>query len=759
MSRKRRSWSPRPAPIVGVEAAQARILRSLSHRTDRFSELLSRAAKTEYQGRVLVASSGLANAEYDEISRLATSAHDEFGHELDGAIANLRDLLTTGDPFFILAVVQDMNLLVPWGEYYEPTHEGSELKIELVAGLLACQSASAPRDRPTSHVMQAILDEIDHIQLVSLLFNLTKSPPGGLDAASLQFSSTMRWMSLRGASFASHAEELALELYRGQDDWMARSFGYTVADLIRVGKAVSGLREARRNELGQAGADAANAALACVEGASELDRQEAAGQAALAVIAVTEAGLRDAATVTTNAICASDPSLDHARVNAILADLSVAVGAVDPTAYRGLFDVNPLRERPFLEHDGTYLLALPGALSRDVDTLMESRVLMARHGFARQRARTLDHLAIAYLSRLLPAAATHPNLHYDGAELDGLVLFERTAIVLEGKASRISTAGQRGDLDRLRADVGGAVEDAWRQGARARDYLLRAGDSVFTNERGGEVLRIPAGQVREVVIVNPTLHELAGLAQQLPRLRSLGLFGAGEYPWSIYINDLRVIAETCENEAIFLHYLTWRNRLPLGERLTTVDEIDLWGAYLFGERFAGLSGGGRMILGNSSTDFDAYYDGLAGRGPRVEPPRKFLPDAIRAFVSKVATARPPGWREAAGVCLDLSIPELAFVEVKMRDLAREAAPGDPVALCAGRVLLVGVSRGTNPSVVLTVFDASENDPTFAVACRLGRSGEPEIAWGQYRKPVTFELSEFEKRAFAAAASSADAFGT
>lgn len=52
-----------------------------------------------------------------------------------------------------------------------------------------------------------------------------------------------------------------------------------------------------------------------------------------------------------------------------------------------------------------------------------------------------------------------------------------------------------------------------------------------------------------------------------------------------------------------------------------------------------------------------------------------------------------------------------------------------------------------------MFDAGEGDPSFAIACRLGRSAEPEIAWAQYRKAVTFDLSEFEERAFAAAARS------
>jgi hypothetical protein len=457
-------------------------------------------------------------------------------------------------------------------------------------------------------------------------------------------------------------------------------------------------------------------------------------------------------TVTADQICGHDESLDVGHVQAILGELSITVGSLDAASYGGLFDENPLRDRPFLEYQGQYMLALPGALSRDVDTLLESRLLAGSRGFSKQRAKTLDGLAVGYLGRLLPGAETYANLHYEGTELDGLALFERTALVVEGKGSGISVQGQRGDTTRLLRDIRDAVEDAWRQGSRAREYLLRAGDVVFTDERGTEVLRIPSGQVREVIIVNPTLHELAGVAQQLPRLRALGLFAAAEYPWSVFINDLRVIAETCENAAVFLHYLVWRNRLPLGDRITVTDEIDLWGSYLFCERFTGLQGGGRMIIGNASTDFDAYYDSLAGRGPKREPPRRFLPDSVRVFVSRLADTRPPGWREATGVCLDLSIPELAFVDTKLREVATEAALAGPVSLVAGRVLLLGLPRRMNASEALMLYDPGEGDPTFAVACRLGIAGEPEIAWAQYRKAFTFDLSDFEEQAFEAAAS-------
>jgi hypothetical protein len=747
MGKARRKERDRPAPIVGIEAAHDRVSVALSRRSDRFSQLLSRAARDERHGDVLMTTPGLTRQEHEELARLRPAAHEELGVELGAAIARLRGLLNAGDPFFIVSVVQDANLFVPWGEYYEPTHEGLESRVELVAGLLATQPVAATRDRPTAEAVQAILDEIDHVLLVNFLFNLTKPPSGDATVASLRFANTMRWMSIRGSSSAGHGEDLARELYGSQDVWMAESFGFTIVDVIKVGKAASELHAERRNAVGAAGADAANAELARWTSMSDPQQREAMGRAIMAVIAVTEGGLRDTATVSAELICGHDRSLDVGRVRAILSELSATVGSLDPASYRGLFEPNPLRDRPFLEHEGEYLLALAGAMTRDVDTLLESRVLKGRPGFSKQRAKTLDRLAVGYLGRLLPGAATYTNLHYEGTELDGLVLFERTALAVEGKGTGISVQGQRGDVDRLSRDIAAAVDDAWRQGSRARAFLLRAGDSVFTDKRGAELLRIQSGQVRDVIIVNPTLHELAGFAQQLPRLRALGLFKAGEYPWSIFINDLRVIAETCENPAVFLHYLVWRNRLPLGDRLTVTDEIDLWASYLLCERFTGLSRGGRMIIGNASTDFDAYYDGLAGRGPKREPPTKFLPESVRAFVSRLASTQPPGWREATGVCLDLSIPELAFVDANLREVASEAATAGPVSLVAGRVLLLGLTRRVNASEGLMLYNAGEGDPTFAIACRLGNAGEPEIAWAQYRKPFTFELSDFEERAF------------
>jgi hypothetical protein len=467
------------------------------------------------------------------------------------------------------------------------------------------------------------------------------------------------------------------------------------------------------------------------------------------LIEVFQRGVTAATSFTVDDLVAS--GLARARVEAILRELALSAGSLNPDQYGGLFDESPLVEHPFFEFGQRYVLAVPGMVLRDTVALLENRFMNGVRSFAKARAETLDALAVAHLTTLLPGSSGYTNLFYGDAEVDGLVLFEDIAFVVEGKGTELSVHAQRGDVVRLQRDLGRAVEEAWVQGARARESLLSDEEAIFRDASGNEVLRLPPGTVDEVVIVNPTLHELAGHAPQLPRLRSLGLFPAGEFPWSVYINDLRVIAETCENAAVFLHYLVWRSRLPLGERVTVTDELDLWGSYLLSERFGSLADGGNYLVGNASTDFDAYYAGIAGEGPERSKPRKLLEEPVKSFVERMARNRPPGWLDAAGVGLDLSLPELAFVCASARGVWKRAkSSGAPVVAEIGRVRLVGLPRGASVTDVITETERIAGEATFHIYVEGAKAKHGQIAWAKQVKPVTFDLSEHEKEVLKAA---------
>ncbi len=745
----------RPTPVAAIEMKHAELAERLAARGDRFSELLARSIRDQHVGGELITSSGLSDTERAELESLTEAAHASFQAEALEATSSLRELLAQGDPLYILSVIQASNLLARRGEYYEPTHRGFESKVELVAGLLLTQPASSDPPEIASRTIQAIHDALDTIMDLMFLRNLTAPKGEDLLAAELRFMGAWHWMTIRGTSYAHHGRELARAIYQPFDNWCLKKYGFEVNDVLRIAEAVHALWNERMNSLFAEAAAFANRVDEHIRTPEQRQKLPAEARAKFdspeaiktlvqrAAVEVYERGVREAASFTVDELV--ERGFPQDRVGAVLKELSISAGSLNEGDYTGLFDLSPLVEHPFFEFNGRFLLVVPGMLLRDTVAVLENRFMTGVRSFAKARAKTLDALAVEYLTQLVPESIGFTNLFYRGTELDGLVLFERRAFVVEGKGTPLSAQAQRGDVVRLRRDLERAVEEAWDQGARARDYTLSGEDAIFFDDAGEEVVRIPGGTVDDVFIVNPTLHELAGHAPQLPRLRGLGLFPDGEFPWSVFINDLRVISETCDNAAVFLHYLIWRNRLPLGDRVTVMDELDLWGSYLLCERFGSLADERHYIVGNSSTDFDAYYAGVLGEGPKAPKPRKFLEEPVRTFVDRMAKERPPGWLAAAGACLDLSIPELAFVCGRTRPMSKEAnRAGDVVITELGRVRLVALPRNVPLTDVMTAAEQDDSEATFDIYVRGSTARRGEIAWAKQVRPTTFDLSEYEK---------------
>jgi hypothetical protein len=239
----------RPTPVEAVALHHTKQAQMLAARPDRFSQLLSRLLKDEPTGQYVVTRRGLSEDEWAEMRALADEAHPGFRTELSDAIGRLRKLLALGDPLYIGARVQMSNLFGGWGTYYEPTHEGSEAKVELVVGLLATQAVAGTMGAPTDEEMQSIYDEIEHIQGVLLVYNVSKPRSADYDVAMLQTMGAMRWMTMRGNSYADHGQDLARAVYGPHDKWMLARYGFTIDDVIQLGLQVESLINTRFNEL------------------------------------------------------------------------------------------------------------------------------------------------------------------------------------------------------------------------------------------------------------------------------------------------------------------------------------------------------------------------------------------------------------------------------------------------------------------------------------------------------------------------------
>src|SRR5690606_36391718 len=162
-----------------------------------------------------------------------------------------------------------------------------------------------------------------------------------------------------------------------------------------------------------------------------------------------------------------------------------------------------------------------------------------------------------------------------------------------------------------------------------------------------------------------SLHEMGGHAVVPLKLKELGLFTDHDPPWSVFLNDLRVVVDLCRNPAEFLHYMVWRSRLPLGERVIAMDELDVFGAYVLSEgALERLDDEPDLVvyLARYTTDIDDYCLWRPEFGPRPAKPRKFSVPIVERFIDMQATERPPGWLDSCGAALDLTIQNLAAVE-------------------------------------------------------------------------------------------------
>lgn len=129
-----------PRPIPHMQERHARRQRWLAGRDDPFSQLASRAMGSAVEDGRLVMRGQLTEAERDEVRRLAPSAAINLLAEREALTVELRGVLAPLDPLRTISQVTLSNLLVGAGEYFEPSFTGSEVAIEIVAGLYASQA-------------------------------------------------------------------------------------------------------------------------------------------------------------------------------------------------------------------------------------------------------------------------------------------------------------------------------------------------------------------------------------------------------------------------------------------------------------------------------------------------------------------------------------------------------------------------------------------------------------------------------------------
>lgn len=332
-----------------------------------------------------------------------------------------------------------------------------------------------------------------------------------------------------------------------------------------------------------------------------------------------------------------------------------------------------VESKPLVEHAGEYHCYAPAlfyhyAVGILEDLLKERDQNYFGRRYAPQRAAYLEGRALGHLSDLLPGAEAYGPLYYrireeDGSykrvETDGVILYDNNVVIVEAKAGLFSDSARRGSLLRMRRDAKDLVDKAYGQAARTRKYISEEAVPRFEHEDGSEALVMrDKGQYENFYLVNVTLAHLGPVSARLSTLRALELVDGDGWPWSVFVDDLRVVSEILDSPSEFLLYLKGRIRSNDHGKVISFSELDLLGYFLqegleFEHEY--YDSYDRVILGVYDTPLVDHYEYLAGRMPTGPKPRLNAPEDLRQMVADLERAGRLGFTEVTTTLLRLGL--------------------------------------------------------------------------------------------------------
>lgn len=553
---------------------------------------------------------------------------DFSGRAIADAKGVIRDSLAPFDAIQTLAAIVVFSTFGAAETYSEPNTAASG-RIEYVASTLlerddpaGLQVMSTAQTNRAAGAIQRALDAADEIAR-NTIFTILSKAEGAADplrriAAYLQLLEA----AIRGPGYESQAKEILADLFADPalEAALTRTIGFTAADAVAIEEALTRLVESRFN-----------ATLRTIELITS-HPQEAAFQVqrrAENILCVTPDELAEAAGVTANV------------AGAMLERFSIGFGKGERAHL--LTGLSPIRRQPFVRSpDGQYLLTSPVNLLWAIEPALEEALKDALEWetFQQRRAAFVEGKVVGALADAVGADARHANLRFtvDGGpqyEVDGIVVIDDVAFVLEAKAGRLSDQARRGRVRALRPELERLVGHGASQAARLRSAILARAEVAFFDADDARV-DVPLAQVERVEACVVTLEEFSWLVACRAELVEAGLVDAEEdIPWIVSIFDFELVCRLLEFPAQLTLYLKHRRGLP--ERITPGDEMNLWMMHLLAKLEFGADADRISLRGDWTEDIDRHY--MFGHG---DLPKMPLGRRARSAIERLDRARELG---------------------------------------------------------------------------------------------------------------------
>jgi hypothetical protein len=624
--------------------------------------------------------------------------------------AKLEEFLSRQNPLTLLSQLALTFLFVPAGEFQGELSGGAEWerRIEFLAGYLLARPLPAgqfsPVDGATLETAQRLLDDYYSAVRLHLLSSL-RDQIGPSAEDSILLNSRAYAMYVRGEAYPHQFEEFAVDLYSPHDAWFRQNLGFTIGEAVGLSAAIRREYEKRnwdsKNRARQEARIRADELVAVgqVDDASRKDVEVAVGCS----LHFGNAENLLAFTVEELAGCSGLP-LEVCR--AFVHRLSQDFGYHNPQfpntfidAFTAPWDYNTLGERPLVTLKGRYWVPVVAVLRQALlstfyfDLMADTAY---RATFEQARGAFVETKTAEYLRRVFPSDEVLLNpCRPNGNEFaDVVVLHDGKVLIVQCKSKPLTRPAKIGaDLEALKTDLRKAVQDAFKQGVAARNYLSSTcTPKIAVADR---VLDIDMSQVSAVYILNVTLTPFQMLTTRLANCNPiLSLFTDEDYPWSMAIGDLDILTQVLGSPSSFIHYATRRLQLERTPFDVFADEMDLLGFYLSQGMYFDTpefqTMNGVSIVGLSS-HVDRWVFERHEMGKAAQPPKPPMPAGFEEFIIDIEQSNAMHRTNCTMGLLDLSgMGRKGFIQ--MVNLAKEKTRYDR-ELHSSSMTVVGNKRG------------------------------------------------------------------
>jgi hypothetical protein len=568
--------------------------------------------------------------------------------------------------------------------------------IELLQAIMLTVPGEELGWRPSMpQVIQRIWDELPPLSETFLAQRLLAGEnvdPQERTVLSLQERIRLHTQGVRNWGYFGEVVSISQELYGPADKALSDRLGFGGTDVILVARSLVTEFEQRMgrhfNVLkrvvagGTAKAMVENYYKACPDlrgSAADLDEIIGAGATPENMLAMIMAhlDLRLPGVVTYRPEDLTDRSgLSSDRIRAVLQSLALKPGALATTKPEHLFLANPIWLAPAIEVRDGFLVPMPQAIFSHIHGIMRrlAEEAGATDALDRARNRYLEDTLEKTLRSALPGASVAANLSWklgdQQFETDALAVLDRTVVIAEAKAHRLTPQGLRGAPDRVRRHIRDLIVDPSIQSQRLASLIEDARKGDAAADAVVRPLGINPTKADKVIRISVSLDDFSVLSSAEGDLREAGwVEDQIDLAPMINIADLKVIGDILDGPIEFLHYLAERGPFQKAYDLFG-DELDFLGLYL-GTGFAigKLPENTRFAPSGMSKAIDRYYD-AKDAGIAVTKPRMQLAPYFRSLLARLAETRQDGWTSVGMHVLGAASPDEQKEVVRRLNKAR-----------------------------------------------------------------------------------------